>query len=155
MDSKAQFTEQEHKAPGEGGGLWEAPGVSKFRDFYELFWGTFLSNLGMLSRANQDFGHVICLAVRFMPTCWCSFSADICRLGLNCPSPVILTMFLWLPYFRMFCRIHFCKGCRAECQCGLMYTAEQMLVLFDLSCPDSLFPCCGPWPWSPDCPTHS
>lgn len=57
--SKAKFTEQEYKAPREGGGPeWVAPGVSKFGGFHELFGRTFLSNQGVQSRANQGFGHV-------------------------------------------------------------------------------------------------
>ena len=59
MGSKAKFTEQEYKAPREGGGPeGTASRVSKFRGFYEFFCGTMLSNQGVLSCANQGFGHL-------------------------------------------------------------------------------------------------
>ena len=63
VHSKAKFIEREYKDAGEGGGPeWVAPGVSKFRGFYELFCRTFLSNQGVLSRSNPGFGHVsVCL----------------------------------------------------------------------------------------------
>ena len=55
--SKAKFTEQKYKAPGDRGSPERvAPGVSQFRDFYELFCRTILWNKGVLGRANQSFG---------------------------------------------------------------------------------------------------
>lgn len=59
MGSTVKFIEQEYKAPGEGGGP-ERVGLkmSKFRGYYELFCGTIFSNRGVLSCANQGFGHI-------------------------------------------------------------------------------------------------
>lgn len=60
MGSKAKFSEQEYKAPGEGGGPGGLPApVSKFRGvLLELFCGTIASNQGVLRDATKGFGHI-------------------------------------------------------------------------------------------------
>ena len=69
-------------------------GVSVFRGFYELFCGTILSNQGVLSGANQGFGHVSVYLLGPCPRADGLIWLISGGLGLNCSLPVILTMLL-------------------------------------------------------------